>query len=55
MGETCKLTVTHEGMGTNTEAYVSGGWTFILSGLKTLLETGEPLQIGDEATEPVAS
>jgi hypothetical protein len=22
---------------------VAGGWTYILSGLKTLLETGEPL------------
>ena len=27
-----------------TAANVAGGWMFILSGLKTLLETGKPLQ-----------
>ena len=26
-----------------TAASVAGGWEFVLSGLKTLLETGEPL------------
>ncbi len=51
MGATCKLTVTHEEMGSATQEYTSGGWSYILSGLKTLLETGEPLRIG----EPEAS
>jgi uncharacterized protein YndB with AHSA1/START domain len=46
MGEACRLVVTHEGMGEATEDYTAGGWAYILSGLKTLLETGEPLLIG---------
>lgn len=44
-GGICKLTVVHDGLerSPRTAASVSGGWMFILSGLKTLLETGEPL------------
>jgi uncharacterized protein YndB with AHSA1/START domain/DNA-binding transcriptional ArsR family regulator len=40
-----KLTVVHEGLvaGSATYNQVVGGMPFILSGLKTLLETGEPL------------
>lgn len=40
-----KLTVTHDLLDAapKTAASVSGGWIGILSGLKTLLETGEPL------------
>jgi uncharacterized protein YndB with AHSA1/START domain len=39
-----KLTVVHElEEAPKTAAYVASGWSFILSGLKTLLETGEPL------------
>jgi len=40
-----QLTVVHEGLvaGTATFEQVAGGMPFILSGLKTLLETGEPL------------
>jgi uncharacterized protein YndB with AHSA1/START domain/DNA-binding transcriptional ArsR family regulator len=40
-----KLTVVHEDVpvGSETEKQTSGGWPFILSGLKTLLETGQPL------------
>lgn len=40
-----KLTVTHDLLeaAPKTAASVSGGWIGILSGLKTLLETGEPL------------
>ena len=36
------LTVTHDGLvaGSTTLDQVTGGWPFILSGLKTLLETG---------------
>jgi len=41
----CKLTVTHDQLegSPKTAASVFGGWMFIISGLKTLLETGEPL------------
>jgi uncharacterized protein YndB with AHSA1/START domain len=42
----CKLTVTHDRLGDSpkTAAGVAGaGWMYVLSGLKTLLETGEPL------------
>jgi DNA-binding transcriptional ArsR family regulator/uncharacterized protein YndB with AHSA1/START domain len=41
----CKLTVVHEGLNVETATYtaVAGGMPFILSGLKTLLETGEPM------------
>jgi uncharacterized protein YndB with AHSA1/START domain len=41
--DSCRLTVTHDELreGANDELY--GGWPMILSGLKTLLETGELL------------
>ena len=40
-----KLTVVHDELeaAPKTAANVAGGWSYILSGLKTLLETGEPL------------
>jgi uncharacterized protein YndB with AHSA1/START domain len=40
-----KLTVVHDELeaAPKTAASVAGGWSFVLSGLKTLLETGEPL------------
>jgi uncharacterized protein YndB with AHSA1/START domain len=43
VGDSCCLTVTHDQLreGANSEIY--GGWPMILSGLKTLLETGELL------------
>jgi uncharacterized protein YndB with AHSA1/START domain/DNA-binding transcriptional ArsR family regulator len=43
VGSSCRLTVTHDELrdGANGELY--GGWPMILSGLKTLLETGELL------------
>jgi uncharacterized protein YndB with AHSA1/START domain len=43
VGDSCRLTVTHDELreGANDEIY--GGWPMILSGLKTLLETGELL------------
>lgn len=52
MGESCRLTVTHAGLipGSATETAVRGGISIIVSGLKTLLETGEPLRI--EAPQP---
>lgn len=48
-GPTCKLTVTHDGFASETVTYreTRSGWNPVLSGLKTLLETGEPLEIGD--------
>jgi uncharacterized protein YndB with AHSA1/START domain/DNA-binding transcriptional ArsR family regulator len=43
VGDSCRLTLTHDQLreGANSELY--GGWPMILSGLKTLLETGEML------------
>ena len=43
VADSCRLTVTHDQLreGANDELY--GGWPMILSGLKTLLETGEQL------------
>jgi len=45
---TTKLTVTHDQLESSpkTAESVSGGWSYIVSGLKTLLETGEPLASG---------
>ena len=45
-GGVCKLTVVHDRLegAPKTAASVSGaGWMHVLSGMKTLLETGEPL------------
>ena len=43
VGDSCRLIVTHDELreGANEELY--GGWPMVLSGLKTLLETGEQL------------
>jgi uncharacterized protein YndB with AHSA1/START domain len=43
VADSCRLTVTHDELreGANDQLY--GGWPMILSGLKTLLETGELL------------
>ena len=45
-GESVKLTVIHEmeRPGSKLIDAVSGGWPMILAGLKSLLETGEPLE-----------
>jgi uncharacterized protein YndB with AHSA1/START domain len=44
-GGVTKLTVVHDQLegAPKTAQSVSGGWMYVLSGLKTLLETGEPL------------
>ncbi|HZO48944.1 MAG TPA: SRPBCC family protein [Gaiellaceae bacterium] len=45
-GGFCKLTVIHdqlEGAPKTAESVSGAGWMMVLSGLKTLLETGEPL------------
>jgi len=46
--DVCKLTVVHDGFQSRTATFeqVVGGMPFILSGLKTLLETGKPLTRG---------
>ena len=51
MGAACRLRMIHDGFDAETATYreVAGGWSPILSGLKTLLETGEPLVIGEPA------
>jgi uncharacterized protein YndB with AHSA1/START domain len=48
-GEVCQLTVTHDDFDGETPTFqkVRRGWNPVLSGLKTLLETGKPLVIGE--------
>ncbi len=41
--DSCRLTVTHDLLSENAHGELYGGWPMILSGLKTLLETGEQL------------
>jgi uncharacterized protein YndB with AHSA1/START domain/DNA-binding transcriptional ArsR family regulator len=43
IGDSCRLTVTHDELREGANDQVYGGWPQILSGLKTLLETGETL------------
>ena|SRR5438309_3163741 len=43
VGDSCRLTVTHDQLREGANAELYGGWPMILSGLKTLLETGERL------------
>jgi uncharacterized protein YndB with AHSA1/START domain/DNA-binding transcriptional ArsR family regulator len=43
IGDTCRLTVTHDQLREDASDEIYGGWPQILSGLKTLLETGETL------------
>jgi uncharacterized protein YndB with AHSA1/START domain/DNA-binding transcriptional ArsR family regulator len=49
LGDTCKLTMVHDGFTSQTATFhaVAGGWPLIAAGLKTLLETGEPLVVGE--------
>jgi uncharacterized protein YndB with AHSA1/START domain len=42
-GGYCKFTAVHDGLGAKSAEHVAGGWPYIVSGLKTLLETGKPL------------
>jgi uncharacterized protein YndB with AHSA1/START domain len=52
MGPSCLLRVTHEHFHgeTNTVESTRYGWQLILSGLKTLLETGKPLVVEEPET-----
>ena len=43
VGDSCQLTVTHDQLPDDANPELYGGWMMILSGLKTLLETGETL------------
>jgi uncharacterized protein YndB with AHSA1/START domain len=43
VGSSCCLRVTHDQLGEDANNELYGGWPMILSGLKTLLETGEDL------------
>jgi uncharacterized protein YndB with AHSA1/START domain/DNA-binding transcriptional ArsR family regulator len=43
IGDSCRLTVTHDELRDGASSELYGGWPMILSGLKTLLETGETL------------
>jgi uncharacterized protein YndB with AHSA1/START domain len=50
-GDVCQLTVTHDDFDGETRTFqnVRLGWNLVISGLKTLLETGQPLVIGAPA------
>jgi len=43
IGDSCRLTVTHDQLREGARPELYGGWPMVLSGLKTLLETGETL------------
>jgi len=43
VGTSCRLTVTHDRLPEGADPGLYGGWPMILSGLKTLVETGELL------------
>jgi uncharacterized protein YndB with AHSA1/START domain/DNA-binding transcriptional ArsR family regulator len=43
VGDSCRVTVTHDHLAPDANGELYGGWPMILSGLKTLLETGESL------------
>jgi uncharacterized protein YndB with AHSA1/START domain len=43
VADSCRLTVIHSGLHEDASEELYGGWPMVLSGLKTLLETGETL------------
>src|SRR5271163_3849304 len=43
VGDSCRLTVTHDQLGEGASPEIYGGWPMVLSGLKTWLESGELL------------
>ncbi|HEX6129797.1 MAG TPA: metalloregulator ArsR/SmtB family transcription factor [Candidatus Limnocylindria bacterium] len=53
MGDSCRLSLVHDGFASETKTYgnVGSGWSLILSSLKSLLETGEALRVGESAAE----
>src|SRR6202795_5045228 len=55
IGDSCRLLVTHDQLREDANAQLYGGWPMVLSGLKTLLETGELLTTpGSLRWRPVA-
>jgi DNA-binding transcriptional ArsR family regulator/uncharacterized protein YndB with AHSA1/START domain len=55
MGDACRLTLVHDDFDGETATYrdVEHGWSQILSGLKTLIETGQPLVVEQSADRQV--
>jgi uncharacterized protein YndB with AHSA1/START domain len=51
LGDVCKLTLVHDDFDGETHTFksVGSGWSPVVSSLKTLLETGTPLVIGQPA------
>jgi uncharacterized protein YndB with AHSA1/START domain len=47
-GDVVALTITHEGLTDDAYRSSGAGWSFILSNLKTLLESGKPLAMPEE-------
>jgi uncharacterized protein YndB with AHSA1/START domain len=43
VADSCRLTVVHDQLAEGANEQIYGGWPMVLSGLKTLLETGEDL------------
>lgn len=43
IGDSCRLVLTHDQLPENANPELYGGWPMIISGLKTLLETGQTL------------
>ena len=41
VGDSCRLVLTHDQLPEDANEELYGGWPMVLSGLKTLLETGE--------------
>ncbi|MGE0599811.1 MAG: ArsR/SmtB family transcription factor [Dehalococcoidia bacterium] len=52
MGETTRLRLTHDDFDGETVTYksISQGWAPLLNSLKSFIETGEPLEIAEEAS-----
>jgi uncharacterized protein YndB with AHSA1/START domain/biotin operon repressor len=59
VGDSCRLTVTHSELRQGASEELYGGWPMVLSGLKTLLETGQmlttPASLLYVVKEPVGS
>ena len=55
VGDSCQLTVTHDQLREDANNELYGGWMMILSGLKTLLETGELLTTPGSLRYPAAA
>ncbi len=53
MGDTCRLSLVHDGFASETQTFreTGGGWSLILSSLKSLLETGDALAVGEPEGE----